>query len=65
MVKPGQTDYAWTVLMPLISGEERRLTTYQPPDRVMRLYHGDRAEKVWNEEHIGAFMAVAPACGEV
>jgi integrase len=58
---PRQADYAWTVLMRMISwARERGLTTYRPPSRVARLYHGDRAEKVWSEEHIAAFMAIAP-----
>ncbi len=47
--------------MRLISwARARGLTTYRPPDRVARLYHGDRAEKVWSEQHIAAFMAAAP-----
>jgi hypothetical protein len=58
---PRQADYAWTVLMRLISwARGRGLTTYRPPDRVARLYHGDRAEKVWSDEDVAAFMAVAP-----
>ena len=38
----------------------RGLTTYRPPERVERLYHADRADKVWTEEHVAAFMSVAP-----
>jgi integrase len=58
---PRQADYAWTVLMRVISwARGRGLTTYRPPERVERLYHADRADKIWTEEHIGAFMRVAP-----
>lgn len=58
---PRQADYAWTVLMRVISwARGRGLTAYRPPDRVERLYHADRADKIWTEENISAFMAVAP-----
>ena len=58
---PRQADYAWTVLMRLISwARGRGLTAYRPPERVKRLYHADRADKIWTEEHVAAFMAVAP-----
>lgn len=36
------------------------LITYRLPERVERLYHADRSEKIWPEEHIAAFMAAAP-----
>jgi integrase len=56
-----QRDYAWTVLMRVISwGRERGLTVYRPPARLKRLYRSDRADKIWLKEHIGAFRAVAP-----
>ena len=29
------------------------------PGRVDRLYHADRADKIWTEKHVAAFMAVA------
>jgi integrase len=35
-------------------------TAYRPPARIERLYHADRAEKIWTEEHQAAVMAVAP-----
>jgi integrase len=58
---PRQADYAWTVLMRLISwARGRGLTSYRSPERVGHLYHPDRADKIWTEEHITAFMAVAP-----
>lgn len=57
---PKQADYAWTVLMLILSwARTRGLTTYRPPDRVEKLYHADRSEKVWSAEDIASFMAVA------
>jgi integrase len=59
---PRQADYAWMVLMRLLSwARARGFTTYRPPDRVARLYHADRSDKVWLDEHIAAFMGVASA----
>jgi integrase len=59
---PRQADYGWTVLMRVISwGRDNGLTAYRPPDRVERLYTGDRAEMIWREEHIAAFLPKAPA----
>jgi integrase len=58
---PSDADNAWKVLMRLISWARAcGLTTYRPPERIERLYHSDRSEKIWTEEHIAAFMAVAP-----
>jgi integrase len=58
---PRQADYAWTVLMRLLSwARGRGLTLYRPPERIGHLYHTDRAEKIWTEEHVAAFMGVAP-----
>lgn len=57
---PRQADYAWMVLMRLLSwARARGLTLYRPPDRIERLYHADRAEKVWTEPDVAKFMAVA------
>jgi integrase len=57
---PRQADYAWMVLMRLLSwARARGLTLYRPPERVERLYHADRAEKIWSEQNIAAFLAVA------
>jgi integrase len=57
---PRQADYAWTVLMRLLSwARARGLTLYRPPERVDRLYHADRSEKIWQETHIATFMAKA------
>lgn len=57
---PRQADYAWTVLMRLLSwARGNGLTNYRPPERVERLYHADRSEKIWEETHIAGFMAIA------
>jgi integrase len=47
--------------MRLISwARARGLTLYRPPDRVEPLYRADHADKIWLDEHIAAFMAIAP-----
>jgi integrase len=57
---PRQADYAWTILMRLLSfARARGLTLYRPPERIERLYHADRSEKIWEETHLAAFLAVA------
>lgn len=56
-----QADYTWFMLMRLISfARGRGLTRYRLPERVGRLYHGDRSESIWSEQDIAAFMGVAP-----
>ena len=56
-----QADAGWKVLMRVISwARGGGLTTYRPPERIERLYHADRSEKIWVEQDIAAFMAVAP-----
>jgi integrase len=56
-----QADYTWFMLMRLISfARGRGLTRYRLPERVGRLYHGDRAESVWREQAVAAFLGVAP-----
>jgi integrase len=50
---PRQADYAWTILMRLLSwARARGLTLYRPPERV-------RSQKIWEETHLAAFLAVA------
>lgn len=57
---PRQADYAWTILVRLLSfARARGLTLYRPPERVERLYHADRSEKIWTEQNIAAFLGVA------
>jgi integrase len=56
-----QADSGWKVLMRLISwARGGGLTSYRPPERIERLYHADRSEKIWTDEHVAAFMAKAP-----
>jgi integrase len=56
-----QADYAWTVLMLIIAwGRRVGLTSYRPPARIDRLYDADRSNKIWEDHHIAAFLAVAP-----
>jgi len=55
-----QADYAWTVLMRIIAwARDRAMTTYRPPERIERLYYGDRADLIWEDHHIAAFNATA------
>jgi hypothetical protein len=57
---PRQADYSWMVLMRLLSwARARGLTLYRPAERVERLYHADRSEKIWSELQIAALMGVA------
>jgi integrase len=59
-VSSRQADYAWTVLMRLIShAKARGLTSYRPPERITPLYRADRSDKIWLDEHVAAFMGVA------
>src|SRR6516165_10854191 len=57
---PRQADYAWTLLKRLLSwARERGMTLYRAPERIDRLYSADRSEKIWEEQQLAAFMAVA------
>ena len=59
---PRQADYAWTVLMRLLSwARGRGITTYRAPERVERLYSADRSDQIWTEADVAKFNAVAPA----
>jgi integrase len=56
-----QAEYAWTVLMLILGwGREVGMTSYRPPGRIDKLYHVDRSDKIWEDHHIDAFMAIAP-----
>jgi integrase len=58
---PCQADYAWRVLMRIISwARGRAMTTYRPPERVEALYYTDRSDLIWEECHIERFIASAP-----
>jgi integrase len=57
---PRQADYAWAVLMRLISfARGRGMTAYRLPEQVERLYQSDRSDKIWTEANIAQFMGVA------
>jgi len=56
-----QGDYAWSVLMLILAhGRTVGMTSYRPPGHIKRLYEADRSDKIWEANHIDAFMAVAP-----
>jgi integrase len=58
---PRTADAHWTVLMLILAwARQGGLTTYRPPERVERLYRGDRSEMIWSEADVGAFLAKAP-----
>ena len=42
-----------------LDAKARGLTSYRPPDRITPLYHADRSDKIWLDEHVAAFMGVA------
>ena len=51
-----QGDYAWSVLMLILShGRTVGLTSYRPPGRIRKLYEADRSDKIWETHHIDAF----------
>jgi integrase len=58
---PRQGDYAWSVLMRILSwARGRGIVSYRPPERVKRLYHANRADAIWTDADITKFEAVAP-----
>lgn len=57
-----QADYAFTVLTRILSwARDRGLTSWRPPSRIKKLYHGNRSEMIWLPGDIGAFRQ---ACSE-
>lgn len=62
---PRWQDYHWSVLTAILSwATEACLVTWRRPERVKKLYRGDRADKIWLPEHIGAFRrACTEPCG--
>jgi integrase len=59
-ISPRQADYAWQVLMRVLSwARGRGMTLYRSPERIARLYHADRSDRVWLEENLAAFLAKA------
>lgn len=57
---PRQADYAWGMLARVLSvAKDRGTIATNVCERGGRLYHVDRAEIVWQEDHIAAFLKVA------
>ncbi|OSJ36770.1 integrase [Bradyrhizobium japonicum] len=57
---PRTADYAWTVLARVLSvAKDRGLIAVNVCERGGRLYEADRAEQIWLDEYIKAFLAVA------
>lgn len=58
--RPRTADYAWTTLARVLSvAKDRGRIAVNVCERGGRLYEADRAEKIWEAEHIAALMAVA------
>ncbi len=58
--RPRKADHLWTVLCRVLSfGKDRGRLTTNVCERGGRLYKVNRREKVWSEDQIGAFLAVA------
>ncbi len=56
-----QADYAWVVLARVLSWSlDRGLTLANPCEKGGRLYDGSRADKIWTNDDIEAFLARAP-----
>lgn len=52
-------DYHYTVLTRILSwARDGGLTSWRPPARVKKLYHGDRSERIWLPAQIAAFRVV-------
>ena len=57
---PRKADYAWTTLARVLSvAHDRGRIPVNPCQRGGRLYGADRLEKIWTEDDIGRFLAVA------
>jgi integrase len=58
--RPRVADYAWTTLARVLSvAKDRGLISLNVCERGGRLYEADRAEIIWQPDHIKAFCAVA------
>ena len=59
---PRKADYAWTTLARILSfATDRALISANPCEGGGRLYVANRTDKVWQEEHVEAFLKIAPA----
>jgi integrase len=57
---PRKADYAWSTLSRILSfGKDRGLISTNPCERGGRLYSADRTDKVWRDEDVATFLAVA------
>lgn len=57
---PRKADYAWTTLARVLSvAHDRGRIPLNPCQRGGRLYEADRSEKIWTEDEIARFLAVA------
>ncbi|QUS39048.1 integrase [Tardiphaga alba] len=57
---PRKADYCWTLLARVLSvAKDRGMIAVNVCERGGRLYSSDRAEIIWQNEHIEAFRAVA------
>ncbi|MBY3543615.1 tyrosine-type recombinase/integrase [Rhizobium laguerreae] len=58
--RPRTADYAWTTLARVLSvAKDRGRIAVNVCERGGRLYAADRADKIWEAEHIAALVAVA------
>jgi integrase len=59
---PRKADYAWSTLARILAfSKDRGLIASNPCERGGRLYSADRTDKVWRDEDVAAFLAIANA----
>jgi integrase len=57
---PRKADYAWSTLARILAfSKDRGLIASNPCERGGRLYSADRTDKVWRDEDVAAFLAIA------
>ena len=57
-----QADYAYGTLARVLSwAHNRGLIATNPCSKAGKLYHGTRANKIWNDEEVARFLRTAPA----
>jgi integrase len=56
-----QADYAYSILARILSwAHNRGLITKNPCAKAGKLYHGNRASKIWNDDDVERFLRTAP-----
>jgi integrase len=56
-----QADYAYGTLARVLSwAHGRGLIAKNPCSKAGKLYHGNRADRIWNDEHVERFLTTAP-----